>query len=174
MAFVSSATEVRRRERRPGPSQPVILDLLEKSYVLYSQRSFSRNLRKEITKSRRYYFYDNGIRNALVINFNARSLRDDAGALWENHIMTERLNCNLYTGHLAESCHWCAYDRQELDLIEEWDGRLYATEVKGSPRHPARAPVGWRHAYPDSAFQVVHQHDYLDFIAAPHRPATGE
>lgn len=142
------------------------LDLLEKAYVIYGRRGFSRNLRKEITKSRRYYFYDNGIRNGLISNFNALSLRDDAGALWENYILAERLKYNLYTGHLAESYFWRTYDQQEIDLIEEWGGRLHAAEIKWSPRAAARAPRGWRQAYPASSFQIVHQGNYLDFITA--------
>ncbi len=140
------------------------LDLLENAYVIYGRRGFSRNLRKEITKSRRYYFYDNGIRNGLISNFNVLSLRDDAGALWENYILAERLKYNLYTGHLAESYFWRTYDQQEIDLIEEWGGRLRAAAIKWSPRAAARVPRGWRHAYPGSAFQVVHQGNYLDFI----------
>ena len=142
------------------------LDLLEKACVVYSRQGFNRNLRKEITKSRRYYFYDNGIRNGLISNFNALSLRDDAGALWENYILVERLKNNLYTGRLAESYFWRTYDRQEIDLVEEWGGRLYAAEMKWSPRSAARAPGGWRQAYPDSAFRVVHRENYLDFITA--------
>ena len=142
------------------------LDLLEKAYVLYSRRGFSRNLRKEITKSRRYYFYDNGIRNGLVSNFNALSLRSDVGGLWENYVLAERLKYNLYTGRLAESSFWRTYDRQEIDLVEEWGGHVSAAEVKWSPRSEARAPRGWRHAYPDSSFRVVHQENYLDFITA--------
>ena len=142
------------------------LDLLEKAYVLYSRRGFSRNLRKEITKSRRYYFYDNGIRNGLVSNFNALSLRSDVGGLWENYVLAERLKYNLYTGRLAESSFWRTYDRQEIDLVEEWGGHVSAAEVKWSPRSEARAPRGWRHAYPDSSFRVVHQGNYLDFITA--------
>ena len=145
------------------------LDLLEKAYVIYGRRGFSRNLRKEITKSRRYYFYDNGIRNGLISNFNALALRDDAGALWENYILAERLKHNLYTGHLAESHFWRTYDQQEIDLIEEWGGRLRAVEIKWSPRAAARVPRGWRRAYPGSAFQVVHPGNYLDFIATPER-----
>ena len=150
------------------------LDLLEKTYVVYSRHGFSRNLRKEITKSRRYYFYDNGIRNGLIGNFNPLSLRDDAGALWENYVMVERLKRNLYTGRLAESYFWRTYDRQEIDLVEEWGGRLQAAEMKWAPRAVARAPGGWRQAYPDSAFQVVHRENYLEFITSPasHRPAA--
>ena len=145
------------------------LDLLEKTYVVYGRRGFSRNLRKEITKSRRYYFYDNGIRNALISNFSPLSLRDDAGALWENYVLVERLKHNLYTGRLAESYFWRTYDRQEIDLIEAWGGHLHAAEVKWSPRSASGPPRGWRQAYPGSSFRVVHQENYLDFIM----PAAG-
>ena len=102
------------------------LDLLEKAYVLYSRFGFSRNLRKEITKSRRYYFYDNGIRNGLIGNFNPLKLRDDVGALWENYIQAERMKRNLYFGRVANCYFWRTYDRQEIDLVEDLDGRLNA------------------------------------------------
>ena len=140
------------------------LDLLQKAYVLYSRMGFSRNLRKEIAKSRRYYFYDNGIRNGLINNFNGLAQRDDAGALWENYVQVERLKYNLYTGRLAESYFWRTYDHQEIDLIEEWGGRIDAAEMKWSPRSKARPPQGWREAYPDSTFRVVHRENYLGFI----------
>ena len=140
------------------------LSLLEKTYVIYGRHGFSRNLRKEIVKNRRYYFYDNGIRNGLINNFNSVALRDDTGALWENYVLAERLKYNLYTGRLAESYFWRTYDGQEIDLVEEWGGRLRAAEMKWSPRRAARAPGAWRNAYPDSAYQVVHPQNYLDFI----------
>ena len=140
------------------------LDLLEKAYVLYSRLGFSRNLRKEIAKSRRYYFYDNGIRNGLINNFNGLGQRDDAGVLWENYVQVERLKFNLYTGRLAESRFWRTYDRQEIDLIEEWGGRIDAVEMKWSPRSKVRPPRGWTAAYPHSTFHVVHRENYLDFI----------
>lgn len=146
------------------------LDLLEKCFVLYSRGGFSRNRRKEISRSRRYYFYDNGIRNAVVANFNPVPLRDDIGALWENYILTERMKRNLYTGHLADSYFWRTYDRQEVDLIEEWNGALHATEAKWSPRR-VKPPAGFRRAYPDATFRVVHQKDYLDFITGAKSPA---
>ena len=145
------------------------LDLLEKSYILYSRRGFSRNLRKEITKSRRYYFYDNGIRNGLINNFNPLAMRDDVGELWENYIMVERLKYNLYNGRLIESCFWRTYDRQEIDLVEEWGGELLATEMKWTAGSH-RAPGAWRKTYPDSSFQVVHPENYLRFITGS--PAT--
>ena len=139
------------------------LDLLVKYHILYSRRGFSRNLRKEITKSRRYYFYDNGIRNGLINNFNPLAMRDDVGYLWESYVLVERHKCNLYNGRLAESYFWRTYDRQEIDLVEERDGRLLAMEMKWSAR-PNRAPAAWRKAYPDSTYQVVHPENYLGFI----------
>ena len=146
------------------------LDLLEKAYVLYSRRGFSRNLRKEITKSRRYYFYDNGIRNGLINNFNPLAMRDDAGELWESYILVERLKYNLYNGHLADSYFWRTYDRQEIDLVEEWGGQLLATEMKWSARSH-RVPGAWRKAYTGSSFQVVHSENYLGFISDSPFPA---
>ena len=140
------------------------LDLLEKAYVIYSRRGFSRDLRKEITKSRRYYFHDNGVRNGLIGNFNPLALRDDAGALWENYALAERLKRNLYTGHHATSHFWRTYDRQEIDLVEDHQGELTAAEMKWSPRKTPKAPGGWRKAYPDAAFRVVHPADYLSFV----------
>ena len=140
------------------------LDLLEKAYVIYSRHGFSRNLRKEITKSRRYCFYDNGVRNGLVGNFNPLALRDDVGALWENYVLAERMKRNLYQGRQPMSYFWRTYDRQEVDLVEDQDGQLLAAETKWSPRKPPKAPGGWRKAYPGSAFRVVHPKNYLDFV----------
>lgn len=144
------------------------LDLLEKTYVIHARQGFSRNQRKEVSKSRRYYFYDNGIRNGLINNFNPLGLRGDIGALWENYIVAERLKRNLCNRWLAESYFWRTYDRQEIDLVEECNGRLLAAEIKWSPRAAARAraPASWHRNYPDSAFQLVHQENYLDFIVA--------
>ncbi|MCY3842732.1 MAG: ATP-binding protein [Acidobacteria bacterium] len=140
------------------------LDLLEKAYVVYGRLGFSRNLRKEIAKSRRYYFYDNGIRNGLINNFNPPALRDDTGALWENYVMVERLKRNLYTGRRVASYFWRTYDRQEVDLVEERAGRLDGAEMKWSPKPGLRPPRAWREAYPDSSFRVVDRESYLDFI----------
>jgi len=143
------------------------LGLLEKSYVLYSRYGFSRNLRKEISKSRRYYFYDNGIRNGLINNFNPINLRDDTGALWENYVLVERMKQNLYFRRFADSYFWRTYDRQEIDLIEETGGQLHAVELKWSPKSSMRPPSGWRQAYPDSSFQIIHPENYLEFIGVP-------
>ena len=99
----------------------------------------------------------------MINNFNPLTMRDDAGGLWENYILAERLKYNLYNGHLVESCFWRTYDRQEIDLIEEWGGQLLATEMKWSDKS-SRAPGAWRTAYPESSFQVVHPENYLEFI----------
>lgn len=149
------------------------LDLLEKSYILYSRRGFSRNLRKEISKSRRYYYYDNGIRNGLINNFNPLAMRDDVGELWENYVLVERLKYNLYNGRLAESYFWRTYDRQEIDLVEEWGGKLLAAELKW-PARSSKAPGAWRKAYPDSSFQVVHPENYLEFITGSAPKSSSE
>ena len=142
------------------------LDLLEKAYILYSRRRLQpQSPQGNYQRAGRYYFYDNGVRNGLINNFNALSLRDDVGALWENYVLVERLKYNLYTGRLAESHFWRTYDQQEIDLIEEWGGRLRAAEMKWSPQPSARVPRGWRQAYSDSSFEVVHSGNYLDFIA---------
>ena len=169
LAFqVGRETSVSALGKQLGMSKNTVdryLDLLEKAYVIYGRLGFSRNLRKEIAKSRRYYFYDNGIRNGLINNFNPMALRDDAGALWENYIQVERLKFNLYTGRFAQSYFWRTYDRQEIDLIEEHGGRLYAAETKWSAASNARVPRGWRQNYPDSSFRIVDPENYLDFIA---------
>ena len=140
------------------------LDLLEKAFVIYNRRGFSRNLRKEITKSRRYYFYDNGIRNGLINNFNGLSLRDDVGALWENYVVVERLKYNLYNDRNIESYFWRTYDQQEIDLVEDAGGQVHAVEMKWSDKPAPAAPIAWRKAYPDTSFQVIHRENYLDFI----------
>ena len=159
-----SVSELGRQLGMSKNSVERYLDLLEKAYVLYSRSGFSRNLRKEISKSRRYYFYDNGIRNGLISNFNPVSLRDDIGALWENYILVERMKRNLYFRQLVDSYFWRTYDRQEIDLIEEKGGHLHAVELKWSPKYATRPPRGWNQAYPDSTFEVVHPENYLEFI----------
>lgn len=142
------------------------LDLLEKAYVVYCRPGFSRNLRKEISKSRRYYFFDNGVRNGVITQFSPLALRDDAGMLWENYVLVERLKRNLYVEHLAESYFWRTHDRQEIDLVEESSGALLAAEMKWSPKSTAAPPAAWRKTYPRSRFSVVHPENYLDFIGA--------
>ena len=139
------------------------LDLLEKVFVIHSRSGFSRNLRKEITKSRRYYFIDTGIRNVLINNFNSLTMRDDVGALWENYAIVERMKAQLYHGAIGQNYFWRTYDQKEIDLVEEAGGRLSAYEMKWSPAH-SKPPKDWTAAYPGSSFRTIHKNSYLDFI----------
>jgi len=141
------------------------LDLLEKVFVIYKVSGFSRNLRKEIVKTSRYYFYDNGIRNALISNFNALRLRNDVGQLWENHMMIERRKFNESQKKRIQQYFWRTYDQQEIDLIEEEDGELRAFEFKWSPKKNTKAPAGWAKNYPDATFQVISPSNFLGFIS---------
>jgi len=138
------------------------LDLLEKSYILYNVRGFSRNLRKEITKKSKYYFYDVGIRNSLIANWNEMSLRNDVGALWENFIFMERLKKRTYTNERANEYFWRTWDQAELDLVEERGGKVFGYEIKW--RETAKPPRGWLETYPEATFQTINQDNWLDFV----------
>ena len=139
------------------------LDLLEKVFVIFRRSGFSRNLRKEIVKNQRYYFYDNGIRNALINNFNPLNIRNDTGELWENYVIAERLKRQEYLCRPVNAYFWRTYDKKEIDLIEECQGRLAGFEIKWSPG-PAKPPLDWLSAYPDATFELIHQDNYLQFI----------
>jgi len=140
------------------------LDLLSKVFVIYKVNGFSRNLRKEITKTSRWYFYDNGIRNAILRNFNTLNLRMDTGDLWENYLMNERMKFNSYTKQRVNRYFWRTYDQQEIDLIEEKAGKLSAFEFKFKQTKKVKAPGGWRNNYPEASFEVIHSGNYLEFV----------
>lgn len=139
------------------------LDLLEKSYVIFSLPGFSRNLRKEYSKTPRYYFYDNGIRNCLILNYNRLNLRNDIGQLWENYCISERLKYNSYNNQLANYYFWRTYDKQEIDLIEEKRGKIFAYEFKWkhSKNFP---PPAFRRAYPSSIFKTITYDNFSDLM----------
>jgi predicted AAA+ superfamily ATPase len=139
------------------------LDLLEKVFVVYRLRGFSRNLRKEVTKNQRCYFLDTGIRNALIQNFNPVGIRNDLGELWENYIMTERLKKREYLRHATNPYFWRTYDKKEIDLVEEQRGKLFGYEIKWKDT-PVKPPKGWHENYPDAHYQVIHRENYLEFI----------
>lgn len=142
------------------------LDLLYKVFVIYKRRGYSKNLRKEVTKSSRWYFYDNGIRNALISNFNLPASRQDMGMLWENYIATERIKFNAYSGFFVNSYFWRTYDQQEIDLIEEQNAALSAYEFKWK-QDKVKIPVAFTKAYPDTPFSVISSKNYLDFFTPP-------
>ena len=139
------------------------LDLLEKAFVIFKRSGFSRNLRKEITKNHRYYFYDNGVRNALIDNFNPVNLRNDVGELWENYIVNERMKHNEYLGVYTNSYFWRTYDKKEIDLVEERGGKLYGYEMIWK-KTKIKIPADWKKHYPGADFKVINQENYLDFI----------
>lgn len=139
------------------------LEILEKSFVLFSIRGFSRNLRKEYAKSPRYYFCDNGIRNILISNLNALNNRDDVGQLWENFCISERMKVNSYIRRSCNSYFWRTYDQQEIDYLEETGGRLFAFEFKYTERK-VKIPKAFATNYADYSFEVIHQENFLDFL----------
>ena len=139
------------------------LDLLEKAFVIQRLTGFSRNLRNEITKNCRYYFLDNGIRNALINNFNLLEQRNDAGELWENYIIIERLKRQEYLSGAANNYFWRTYAKQELDFVEEREGRLFGYEIKWGKAKP-RKPKEWLSAYPEASFELINRENYLKFI----------
>ena len=140
------------------------LDLLAKTFVLFKIPGFSRNLRSEVTKTSRWYFHDNGIRNAIIANFNPLMLRDDTGALWENYFVNERIKFQHYSGRMTKNYFWRTYQQQEIDWIEEEGGQLSAFEIKWNPAKKARVPSAWQQAYPGSQFHVIKPDNYLDWI----------
>ena len=139
------------------------LDILEKTFVLYNLRGFSRNLRKEVTKKSKYYFYDIGIRNAIVSNFNPSSLRDDVGKLWENFIIMERIKKQEYEKIYSNNYFWRTWDGKEIDWVEEREGKLYGYELKWKPKGK-KSPDEWAATYKNSEYIVISQNDYLKFI----------
>lgn len=141
------------------------LDLLSKVFIIYKLQGFSRNLRKEITKSSKWYFYDNGIRNTLIANHNPLNLRNDTGELWENYLLSERIKYQSYTGMLVNNYFWRTYEQQEIDWIEDRGGKLYAYELKWNSNKKTKAPSAWQEAYSKTNFEVITQDNYLDWIS---------
>jgi len=139
------------------------LDILEQSFIIYSVQGYSRNLRNEIVKKGKYYFYDNGVRNAIISNFNDLALRDDIGALWENFLFMERMKKREYKGIYANAYFWRTWERQEMDLVEEREGKLHAYEFKWN-KDKIRIPSQWSEAYKDAAFEVITKDNYLHFV----------
>ena len=139
------------------------LDFLEKAFVIFKLNGFSRNLRKEISKNSRYFFYDVGIRNALINNFNPLLVRNDVGLLWENYIIMERIKKQEYSRISANNYFWRTYDQKEIDFIEEREGKLYGYEIKWAARK-GKLPKEWLETYSESIYEVITKNNYLDFI----------
>jgi len=140
------------------------LDLLSKVFVVFKLRGFSRNLRNEVSKMNRWYFYDNGIRNAIIGNFNRLNLRNDIGELWENYLVSERIKLQSNSDMTASNYFWRTYTQQEIDWVEETNGSLSAYEFKWNIKKKPKVPVSWKEAYPDSDYKVISQDNYLEWI----------
>ena len=138
--------------------------LLEQAFIIFRLRAFSRNLRNELKKSRKIYFYDNGIRNAIIANFNPVEIRDDVGKLWENFLISERIKIEQYSGRMVNRYFWRTHQQQEIDYIEEYGGKLYAYEFKWNPNKKYRIPKTFVNAYPESETKIMTRENYLDFI----------
>jgi len=158
-----SLSEIGKKIGIDGKTVGRYIDILEKSFVIFSLSGFSRNLRKEIVKKNKYYFYDNGIRNALISNLNPLDIRNDKGQLWENFLFNERLRKNSYTGIMHNSFFWRTWDQKEIDLVEEREGKLFGYEFKFGSKTP-KAPDLWTETYPEAEFEIINRKNYLDFI----------
>jgi hypothetical protein len=140
------------------------LSLLEKSFIIFKVGGYSSNLRKEITKTSRYYFWDNGVRNALINNFNDPSTRMDMGMLWENFCFAERIKKQTYQKLFSNNYFWRTYDRQEIDLIEERDGKLFGFEFKWNPQKRIKAPKAFIESYKNAHFECITPENFLEFV----------
>lgn len=141
------------------------VDLLEKAYVIFHIRSFSRNVRNELKKSIKIYFYDNGVRNSVISNFSPVELRSDIGALWENFLISERIKNNAYHNKHTKYYFWRTTQKQEIDFIEEVDQNLFAFEFKYNPKKVnSKCPVTFSNNYPNVPFDVITSENYMDFV----------
>jgi uncharacterized protein len=140
------------------------LDLLEKAFIIFRLTALNRNLRTELKKSKKIYFYDNGIRNAIIKNYNPLDLRADTGALWENFLIMERMKMNHYHARYANTWFWRTQQQQEVDYVEEYGGQMHAYEFKWNPNSRARIPKSFLNAYPGSEAQVIDRGNFTGFI----------
>lgn len=140
------------------------LDLLEKVFVIFRLPAFSRNVRNEIKKGKKIYFYDNGIRNAIVGNYNALNSRTDIGALWENFLISERMKYLHYNEIDCERYFWRTTQQQEIDYIEDRAGKLFATEIKWNPKARVKFPITFLKAYPKSEVRVLTPDNFETFL----------
>ncbi len=139
------------------------LDLLEKAFIIKKIGGFSRNLRKEVTKTNRYYFFDNGIRNAIINNFNMLEIRNDIGMLWENFMVMERIKKQHYHEIYSNNYFWRTYDQKEVDFVEERDGKLFGYEFKWKVKN-TKIQQEWLNTYDNASFEVINKENFLQFI----------
>ena len=158
-----SLSELGKQLGIEGKTVARYLDLFEKSFVIINIRGFSRNLRKEITKKSKYYFLDNGIRNAIIANFNPLEIRDDIGKLWENFLVVERIKKQSYHQIYSNNYFWRTWNQKEIDWVEERDGKLFGYEFKWKSK-PLKAAAAWTENYPDASLEIIDKENYLEFV----------
>ncbi len=140
------------------------IDLLEKTFVIFKLPSLSRNIRNEIKKGRKIYFYDCGIRNAIIKSFNPLSMRQDVGTLWENFLISERIKSNHYSNKWVNAYFWRNHAQQEIDYIEEYEGKFHAYEFKWNPKKKAKFSKSFINGYPDSDTEVISTENFDSFV----------
>ncbi len=141
------------------------IDLLEKSFVIFRLQPFSRNLRNEISSSRKIYFYDNGVRNTIINNFAPISQRNDIGALWENFIISERKKNLAYSSFHGNSYFWRNTSRAEIDYLEEQDGQINVFEIKWNPKVKVKFPNTFLEKYNPTSTSVINHENYWEFLS---------
>ena len=139
------------------------LEILEKAFIIFKLTGFSRNLRKEISKQNKYFFYDNGIRNIVINNLNPLNLRNDVGQLWENFAIAERIKRNEYNRSFASLYFWRTFTGAELDLVEESDGKITGFEIKFY-KEKVNPPKTWTETYPEATFSMITKNDFINFV----------
>ena len=143
------------------------INVLEKAYIIFRLPSYSRNMRSELKHSKKIYFYDNGVRNALISGFAQIENRMDTGALWENFVVAERMKYNEYYSHWCNTYFWRTQEQKEIDYLEEYNGQLHAYEFKYNPKKQVAAPKSFIAAYPDAVYNVITPDNIEQFVMPP-------
>lgn len=139
------------------------IDILEKGFIIFRLSGYDGNIRKEITKMNKVYFYDLGIRNSLIDSFNSLETRPDIGAMWENFLIVERIKRNAYSDFFSKNYFWRTYSGAEIDYVEVKDGNLHGFEIKWQ-NNKIKRPKSWLEIYPNATYQVIHNENFLDFV----------
>jgi hypothetical protein len=137
---------------------------LEQAFIVYRLPPLSRNLRNELKTKRKIYFYDNGIRNAIISQFQPINLRNDIGALWENFLLAERRKAFDYQRIGVNRFFWRTTSKKEINYVEERNGKMYAFEFKWSPKKQPKFPTAFTTAYPEHELRVVNRDNFSDFV----------
>ena len=140
------------------------INLLEKSFIIFKLNSLNRNARNELKLSKKIYFYDNGIRNAVINNFQVAAIRQDIGALFENYLVSERVKANNYNNSYAKNYFWRTKDQQEIDYVEEYDGKFMAYEFKWNENKKVRFSKTFTNAYPETECTSISPANFEDFL----------